>query len=135
MTSDAHAGLLAAIGATLPAASWHLCRTHYATNLMAITPKSSWPWVRTLLYSVYDQPDARSVEGSLSTALKAASVASILGWVRPPHRLRWGPLLWETGTPRACPTPCWTRTTTSLRWCAECDAALGGTSILHSVCC
>jgi putative transposase len=28
---------------------------------MAITPKSSWPWVKTLLHSVYDQPDAQSV--------------------------------------------------------------------------
>ncbi len=40
VTSDAHAGLLAAIGATLPGASWQRCRTHYATNLMAVTPKS-----------------------------------------------------------------------------------------------
>src|SRR5947209_818305 len=62
VTSDAHAGLVAAaIGATLPGASWQRCRTHYATNLMAITPKSSWPWVRTLLHSVYDQPDAAAV--------------------------------------------------------------------------
>lgn len=61
VTSDAHAGLLAAVGATLPGASWQRCRTHYATNLMAITPKSSWPWVRTLLHSVYDQPDTQSV--------------------------------------------------------------------------
>ena len=28
---------------------------------MAITPKASWPWVRTLLHSVFDQPDAESV--------------------------------------------------------------------------
>lgn len=28
---------------------------------MAITPKSSWPWVKTLLHSVFDQPDAQSV--------------------------------------------------------------------------
>ena len=28
---------------------------------MAVTPKSSWPWVRTLLHSVFDQPDAESV--------------------------------------------------------------------------
>ncbi|WP_196760400.1 transposase, partial [Mycobacterium avium] len=47
--------------ATLPGASWQRCRTHYATNLMAVTPKSSWPWVRTLLHSVYDQPDTDSV--------------------------------------------------------------------------
>ena len=61
VTSDAHAGLVAAIGATLPGALWQRCRTHYPTNLMAITPKSSWPWVRTLLHSVLDQPDAQSV--------------------------------------------------------------------------
>ena len=52
VTSDAHAGLVAAIGATLPGASWQRCRTHYAANLMSITPKSSWPAVRALLHSV-----------------------------------------------------------------------------------
>lgn len=41
VTSDAHPGLVAAIGATLPGAAWQRCRTHYAANLMAITPKSS----------------------------------------------------------------------------------------------
>jgi transposase-like protein len=39
VTSDAHTGLVAAIGATLPGASWQRCRTHYAANLMAVTPK------------------------------------------------------------------------------------------------
>ncbi len=58
VTSDAHTGLVAAIGATLPGACWQRCRTHYAANLMSVTPKSSWPWVKTLLHSVYDQPDA-----------------------------------------------------------------------------
>ena len=43
VTSDAHAGLVAAIGATLPDASWQRCRTHHAANLMSATPKSSWP--------------------------------------------------------------------------------------------
>jgi putative transposase len=61
VTSDAHRGLVDAIGATLPGASWQRCRTHYAANLMTATPKASWPWVKTLLHSVYDQPDADSV--------------------------------------------------------------------------
>ena len=39
ITSDAHAGLLAAIGATLPGTSWQRCLTHFATNPMAITPR------------------------------------------------------------------------------------------------
>jgi putative transposase len=73
VTSDAHAGLLAAIGATLPGASWQRCRTHYATNLMAITPKSSWPWVRTLLHSVFDQPDAQSVGAQYDRIIDALS--------------------------------------------------------------
>ena len=61
VTSDAHTGLVEAIGVTLPAAGWQRCRTHYAANLMSATPKSSWPWVKALLHSVYDQPDAGTV--------------------------------------------------------------------------
>ena len=71
VTSDAHQGLVAAIGATLPGASWQRCRTHYAANLMAATPKSSWPWVRALLHSVYDQPDAVSVHAQFDRILDA----------------------------------------------------------------
>ena len=48
-------------GRPCPAPSWQRCRTHYAANLMAITPKSSWGWVKALLHSVYDQPDAEAV--------------------------------------------------------------------------
>jgi putative transposase len=71
VTSDAHTGLVAAIGATLPGAAWQRCRTHYTTNFMAVTPKSSWPWVRTLLHSVYDQPDADSVVAQYDRVLDA----------------------------------------------------------------
>jgi putative transposase len=73
VTSDAHPGLVAAIGATLPGAAWQRCRTHYATNLMSVTPKSSWPWVRTLLHSIFDQPDAESVVAQYDRALDALS--------------------------------------------------------------
>jgi transposase-like protein len=71
VTSDAHRGLLDAIGATLPGSSWQRCRTHYAANLMAATPKASWPWVRALLHSVYDQPDATSVHAQFDRVLDA----------------------------------------------------------------
>jgi transposase-like protein len=71
VTSDAHAGLVAAIGATLPGATWQRCRTHYAANLMSATPKSSWPWVKTLLHSVYDQPDADAVHAQFDRVLNA----------------------------------------------------------------
>ncbi|MFC8043333.1 IS256 family transposase [Nocardia sp. NPDC057353] len=69
VTSDAHAGLVAAVGATLPGASWQRCRTHYTVNLMSICPKSSWPWVRTLLHSVFDQADAGSVDAQYDRML------------------------------------------------------------------
>jgi putative transposase len=73
VTSDAHRGLTEAIGATLPGASWQRCRTHYAANLMAATPKASWPWVKTLLHSVYDQPDAASVHAQYDRLIDAIS--------------------------------------------------------------
>ena len=61
VTSDAHAGLVEAIAANLPGASWQRCRTHYSANLMSVTPKSMWPAVKAMLHSVYDQPDASAV--------------------------------------------------------------------------
>jgi transposase-like protein len=88
VTSDAHRGLVEAIGATLPGASWQRCRTHYAANLMAATPKASWPWVKTLLHSVYDQPDAASVHDQYdrltdAIAEKLPKVAAHLDTARP----------------------------------------------------
>src|SRR4051812_12501390 len=71
VTSDAHAGLVAAIAATLPGAGWQRCRTHYAANLMAATPKSSWGWVKALLHSVYDQPDGEAVHAQFDRILDA----------------------------------------------------------------
>ena len=71
VTSDAHAGLVAAIGATLPGASRQRCRTHYAMNLMSIMPTSSWPSVGTLLHSVYDQPDREAVDVQYDRVLDA----------------------------------------------------------------
>ena len=71
VTSDAHRGLVEAIGATLPGASWQRCRTHYAANLMAATPKSAWGWVKALLHSVYDQPDAEAVHAQFDRILDA----------------------------------------------------------------
>lgn len=59
--SDAHQGLVDAIGATLPGASWQRCRTHYARNLLVRVPKRDQPWVATMLRTVFDQPDTQAV--------------------------------------------------------------------------
>ena len=71
VTSDAHTGLVNAITATLPGTGWQRCRTHYAANLMSATPKSSWGWVKALLHSVYDQPDAESVHAQFDRVVDA----------------------------------------------------------------
>ena len=69
VTSDAHKGLVEAIAANLPGASWQRCRTHYAANLMSVTPKSMWPAVKAMLHSVYDQPDAEAVAAQFERLL------------------------------------------------------------------
>jgi transposase-like protein len=71
VTSDAHAGLVEAIGATLPGASWQRCRTHYAANLMSVCPKSSWPAVKAMLHSVYEQVDQEAVQAQFDKLLDA----------------------------------------------------------------
>ena len=38
---------------------------------MAVTPKSSWGWVKALLHSVYDQPDADAVNAQFDRILDA----------------------------------------------------------------
>lgn len=69
VTSDAHQGLVEAIAANLPGASWQRCRTHYAANLMSVTPKSMWPAVKAMLHSVYDQPDRPAVHAQFDRLL------------------------------------------------------------------
>jgi putative transposase len=69
VTSDAHPGLVEAVAANLPGAAWQRCRTHYAANLMSVTPKAMWPAVKAMLHSVYDQPDRPSVHAQFDRLL------------------------------------------------------------------
>jgi putative transposase len=74
VTSDAHAGLVAAIAATLPGASWQRCRTHYLRDLLTKVSKASQPWVATLVRTIFDQPDPAEVAAQFErvvTALEA----------------------------------------------------------------
>lgn len=61
VTSDAHPGLVDAIAATLPGASWQRCRTHFMRNLLTRVPKSAQGFVATMVRSIFAQPDADTV--------------------------------------------------------------------------
>jgi putative transposase len=69
--SDAHRGLVDAIGAALPGAAWQRCRTHYLRNLLAKVPKSAQPWVATMVRTIFDQPDAASVRAQFGRVVEA----------------------------------------------------------------
>jgi putative transposase len=70
VVSDAHRGLVDAIGATLPGASWQRCRTHYLRNLLTKVPKSAQPWVATMVRTIFDQPDAGSVRDQFTRVVE-----------------------------------------------------------------
>jgi putative transposase len=72
--SDDHTGLVNAIAAVLPGASWQRCRAHYARNLATKVPKTAQPWVATLVRTIFEQPDAASVRAQhaqVTAALEA----------------------------------------------------------------
>ena len=61
VTSDAHPGLVDAIQATLPGASWQRCRTHFMRNLLTRVPKAAQGFVATMVRSIFAQPDVETV--------------------------------------------------------------------------
>jgi putative transposase len=69
--SDAHPGLVAAIGSALPGASWQRCRTHYLRNLLTKVPKSAQPHVATQVRTIFDQPDAEAVHAQFDRVVAA----------------------------------------------------------------
>ena len=68
--SDDHAGLVAAIAAVLPGASWQRCRTHFVRNLLTRVPKSAQPFVATLVRSIFAQPSRAEVEAQHARVLE-----------------------------------------------------------------
>jgi transposase-like protein len=71
--SDAHRGLVDAIGATLGGAAWQRCRTHYLRNLLTKVPKSAQPWVATMVRTIFDQPDPTSVREQFARVVDAVA--------------------------------------------------------------
>ena len=73
VVSDAHRGLVDAIGAALPGAAWQRCRTHYLRNLLTKVPKSAQPWVATMVRTIFDQPDAAAVGDQFGRVVEAVA--------------------------------------------------------------
>ena len=69
--SDAHCGLVAAIGSALPGAAWQRCRTHYLRNLLTKVPKSAQPHVATQVRTIFDQADADAVAAQYDRVIDA----------------------------------------------------------------
>jgi putative transposase len=67
--SDDHQGLVGAIGAVLPGASWQRCRTHFMRNLLSRVPKSAQGVVATLVRSIFAQPSAQEVQAQLERVI------------------------------------------------------------------
>ncbi|MEV0456530.1 IS256 family transposase [Catellatospora methionotrophica] len=71
--SDAHRGLVNAIGSALPGAAWQRCRTHYLRNLLTRVPKSAQPWLATMVRTIFDQPDAAEVAAQYARVVDAVA--------------------------------------------------------------
>lgn len=71
VTSDAHQGLVSALGATPPGAYSQRCRTHHLRDLLAKAPKPTQPWVATLLRTIFDQPDAAELRAQFQRVVGA----------------------------------------------------------------
>ena len=70
--------------------------------LTSATPKASWPWVKTLLHSVYDQPDAASVHAQYDRLVDAVAGKLPRKSPVPPGRGP-GPTCWPSPASRKRP--------------------------------
>ena len=71
VTSDAHAGLVAAIAATLPGAALATLPYPLRREPDVGDPEELWGWVKALLHSIYDQPDAEAVHAQFDRVVDA----------------------------------------------------------------
>ena len=63
--SDAHAGLVKAIGRCFQGAAWQRCRVHAMRNLLSAAPHRQRAMIAALVRTVFAQPDAATARAQL----------------------------------------------------------------------
>jgi transposase-like protein len=69
VTSDAHLGIRAAVGATLDDAAWQRCRVHLLRDLLTHVPRHASAMVAAFVRTIFAQPD----EGAARAQLRAVA--------------------------------------------------------------
>ena len=72
--SDAHAGLVAAVGVQLLGASWQRCRVHFTRNAQDLVPRSARGMVATVIRTIFEQPDEAGAREQLRRAVDGLQV-------------------------------------------------------------
>jgi len=65
VVSDAHRGLVVAIGETLLGASWQRCRVHFTRNAQGLVPRGAAGMVASAIRSIFEQLDEASASAQL----------------------------------------------------------------------
>jgi putative transposase len=63
--SDAHAGLVAAVGTVLQGAAWQRCRVHFMRNVLTKVPKADADMVATWIRTIFTMGNPRAVRAQL----------------------------------------------------------------------
>ena len=72
--SDAHPGLVKAVGEQLLGASWQRCRVHFTRNAQDLVPRSARGMVATVIRTIFEQPDEASAREQLRRAVDGLQV-------------------------------------------------------------
>lgn len=73
VTSDAHAGLKAAVKAILPGAAWQRCRVHFARNITQRVGSARSKPVNALVSTIFAQTTAQAVRAQYRTVIDGLS--------------------------------------------------------------